>query len=267
LNQSNLTSTSNRLLLQGQCKFGDKCTLRHDCEPEGGIEAARKSIICKYFLNKGKCRHKERCVFSHRLDAEETKAESKLCSPAAKSIQDFPTPSLPAEGKDNVELFDNCGICLNNVVEMGRRFALYSNCQHCFCYECARSWHRKQATMKKRQGIDVDRTLLKHSCPICRVESDYIVPSKYQCTGVEKEKVFEDYKKIRSIQPCTWFEIGVRGSCPFGSSCFYKHADHDGSNMKPFDVRKPKGASAVEQFSFIRSSEIEIDAFRFDPFS
>ena len=138
---------------------------------------------------------------------------------------------------------EHCGICLSDVVQLGRRFALYSDCQHCFCFECAKSWHRKQASVKKGHGVDVQHTLLKHSCPECRVDSDYIVPSKYFYTGEEKLRALEEYRNKRSIRKCKWFQIGVRGTCPFGPDCFYLHMDTNGSDMKAFDVQKPKGAS------------------------
>lgn len=237
--------------MRGSCKFKDDCTFRHDCEPEGGLEAAKKSVICPYYLNRGRCRHKERCCFSHINPEEGENGEPSIVS----------SPDAPGTiNKNNDEMrADKCGVCLNNVVEIGRRFALYAECQHCFCYECAKSWHRKQAMIKKQQGVDVEHTLLKHSCPECRVESDYIVPSKYFYTGEEKVKAFEDYKKKRSVQECKWFNIGVRGSCPFGPKCFYLHLDIDGSDMKPFDVNKKKGVNARNDWQCYLASTIRAE--------
>ena len=50
-----------------------------------------------------------------------------------------------------------------------------------------------------------------------------------------------EYKKKRATRECKFFEIGVRGSCPFGPKCFYAHKDFDGSDMKLFDISKQKG--------------------------
>lgn len=251
-----------RFHLMGSCAHGDECTYRHNCEPEGGLEAAKKAFPCPYFA-KGKCRHRERCYFSHDNgilprqpeDAGNVRSNIQIISsntntaltvdPPHRGEQDdtFPPQGDENSSDDGIDNDDGhkCGICLNNVAQIGKRFALYSNCSHCFCYDCARGWHRKQPAVKRSQGIDVDRTLLKHSCPECRVESDNIFPSKYFYSGNEKVEYVNEYKRKRTNQGCKHFKIGVRGSCPFGSTCFYAHADTDGSSMKPFDVAKPKG--------------------------
>lgn len=229
----------------GSCKFGDNCTLRHDCEPEGGKEAAKKSLICPYF-EKGNCRHKDRCYFSHEARTRQQEAEDEpdfiiepTDVPANAVCNDVIGPTSVVDNGDG----ETCGICLSAVAQSGKRFALFSGCSHCFCYECARSWHRKQKMFKKAQGVDVEHTLLKHSCPECRTESDCIFPSKYFLTGKAKVEAIDDYKRERASRSCKFFKIGTRGSCPFGPRCFYAHKDIDGTDMKPFDTAKPKGQS------------------------
>eukprot|EP01083_Nonionella_stella_P123566 372359_1 len=63
----------------GSCAYGDECTYRHDVTQEGGIEAAKKSMICPFIKNGKKCRHKDRCWFSH------AKADEKCNLVAARS--------------------------------------------------------------------------------------------------------------------------------------------------------------------------------------
>jgi E3 ubiquitin-protein ligase makorin len=43
-----------------------------------------------------------------------------------------------------------------------------------------------------------------------------------------KEKVVEKYKCKMGQIACRWFDYG-RGTCPFGTSCFYAHLNEDGT--------------------------------------
>ncbi|KAF2544225.1 hypothetical protein F2Q68_00033068 [Brassica cretica] len=75
-------------------------------------------------------------------------------------------------------------------------------------------------------GMDVNSTL--RACPICRKLSYFVVPSVvWYSTPDEKKEIVDIYKaKLRSIN-CKHFNFG-NGNCPFGGSCFYKHAYSDG---------------------------------------
>ncbi|CAN6253510.1 unnamed protein product [Urochloa humidicola] len=83
-------------------------------------------------------------------------------------------------------------------------------------------------------GVCLDRVLSKptaaerRACPICRKLSYYVVPSiMWYSSKEEKQEIVEGYKaKLRSID-CKHFDFG-KGTCPFGGSCFYKHAYSDG---------------------------------------
>jgi E3 ubiquitin-protein ligase makorin len=48
------------------------------------------------------------------------------------------------------------------------------------------------------------------------------------CVQEEKEAVISEYKARLAAVPCRHFDQG-RGTCPFGTSCFYKHEYEDGT--------------------------------------
>jgi hypothetical protein len=76
-----------------------------------------------------------------------------------------------------------------------------------------------------------------HSCPLCRVDSEYMFPSKEHYIGAEKDAYIAKFKEERSDRKCKFFD-GNLGSCPFGKECFYAHLGEDGIDLKPIDVRK-----------------------------
>ncbi|XP_052193308.1 E3 ubiquitin-protein ligase makorin isoform X2 [Diospyros lotus] len=119
-----------------------------------------------------------------------------------------------------------CSVCLERVLSKltaaERKFGLLSECDHPFCISCIRNWRSSSPS----SGMDVNSTL--RACPICRKVSYFVIPSViWYFTKEEKQEIVESYKsKLRSID-CKHFDFG-NGSCPFGTSCFYKHAYRDG---------------------------------------
>uniref|UniRef100_A0A7N0VJP9 C3H1-type domain-containing protein n=1 Tax=Kalanchoe fedtschenkoi TaxID=63787 RepID=A0A7N0VJP9_KALFE len=99
-------------------------------------------------------------------------------------------------------------VCLDRVLSKAnpaeRKFGLLSECDHPFCILCIRNWRSSSPS----SGMDVDSAL--RACPIFCMLSYFRIPSV-----------------IWSVD-CRRFEFGNR-SCPFGTSCFYKHAFRDGS--------------------------------------
>jgi len=234
---------------KGSCTFGaDKCSYRHDCSLEGSIEEAKKTLVCPYFL-KGKCRHKERCWFSHKCNAEsdedfaelieDGEEQSSITEPIAPRSDETANPGTSSSSSSPEDEIIKCGICLENIIEMGERFALFSNCIHPFCYQCARNWHRNPSYRKfrKLKETNAQHTLVMHSCPLCRVDSEYMFPSKEHYIGAEKDAYIAKFKEERSDRKCKFFD-GNLGSCPFGKECFYAHLGEDGIDLKPIDVRK-----------------------------
>mmetsp|Transcript_30392 Transcript_30392/g.36116 ORF Transcript_30392/g.36116 Transcript_30392/m.36116 type:complete len:268 (+) Transcript_30392:100-903(+) len=214
-----------RFFVMGTCKFGSNCSFSHTLPPEG-LTKGRKQIPCKWFHQKKSCRFGSRCHFSHDGDSLETTNDdsSITCHEAGSSTNE--TTSIKIEHEDF-----NCGICLDNIVQSGKRFGLLSKCNHCFCIDCLRKWRGSSA--KGNQPPTVTQ-----SCPSCRTKSNMVIPSKKFVVGVEKEIVLQGYKNKMEAMPCRYFD-GSIGSCPFGKSCFYAHLNWDGENLKPNDKRRP----------------------------
>ncbi|GJV76211.1 putative RING-type E3 ubiquitin transferase C3H69, partial [Tanacetum coccineum] len=119
-----------------------------------------------------------------------------------------------------------CSVCLERVFTKPtaeRKFGILSECDHPFCISCIRNWRSSSPT----SGMDVNSAL--RSCPICRKLSYFVIPSViWYATKDEKQEIVDSYKaRLRSID-CRHFDFG-NGACPFGTSCFYKHAYRDGS--------------------------------------
>ncbi|KAK8921369.1 E3 ubiquitin-protein ligase makorin [Platanthera zijinensis] len=119
-----------------------------------------------------------------------------------------------------------CSVCLDRVLSKPtpaeRKFGLLSECDHPFCISCIRNWRSNSPSV----GMDVNNTL--RACPMCRKLSYFVIPSViWYSTSEEKQEIIDSYKaKLKSID-CRYFDFG-NGTCPFGTSCFYKHAYRDG---------------------------------------
>ncbi|XP_068345026.1 putative RING-type E3 ubiquitin transferase C3H69 isoform X2 [Pyrus communis] len=119
-----------------------------------------------------------------------------------------------------------CSVCLERVLSKPtvaeRKFGILSECDHPFCISCIRNWRSSSPT----SGMDVNSAL--RACPICRKLSYFVIPSViWYNSKEEKQEIVESYKaRLRSID-CKHFDFG-NGNCPFGTSCFYKHAYQDG---------------------------------------
>ncbi|VFR02359.1 unnamed protein product [Cuscuta campestris] len=119
-----------------------------------------------------------------------------------------------------------CSVCLERVLSKTtaaeRKFGILSECDHPFCISCIRNWRGSSPT----SGLDVNSAL--RACPICRKLSYFVVPSVlWYSSKEEKKEIVDNYKAKLSSIDCKHFEFGD-GNCPFGSSCFYKHAYRDG---------------------------------------
>ncbi|KAH9311863.1 hypothetical protein KI387_026898, partial [Taxus chinensis] len=119
-----------------------------------------------------------------------------------------------------------CSVCLDRVLSKPtpaeRKFGILSECDHPFCISCIRSWRGNTPV----PGMDVNSVL--RACPICRKLSHFVTPSViWYSSPEEKQEIINNYKnKLGSID-CRHFDSG-NGTCPFGTSCFYKHALKDG---------------------------------------
>lgn len=194
---------------------------------------AEASIICKKancpYLHGDLCDMCNRPVL-HPLNEELRKKHQHDC------LQEY-EENMKHSFAVAKSLEEVCGICYEKVLEKPRgksRFGILPKCLHCFCLECIRNWRQKDGYEKETS----------RSCPICRVVSDYVIPSEYWMDTVEeKVKLMEDYKNSMSTIHCKFFKRG-KGSCPFNNSCFYLHAMPDGKTAD--EVRKIKNADGVE---------------------
>ncbi|XP_031553268.1 E3 ubiquitin-protein ligase makorin-1-like [Actinia tenebrosa] len=124
-----------------------------------------------------------------------------------------------------------CGICLEVVKsKLGKseqRFGILPYCSHAFCLSCIRKWRNSSHTENK----------IVRTCPLCRVFSGFVIPSSIWVEDPEeKQNLITEYTKALSNKPCKYFNEG-KGTCPFGSSCFYHHAYPDGSKEE-FKLRR-----------------------------
>ena len=88
-----------------------------------------------------------------------------------------------------------CGICLETPYEAGIKFGILPNCVHVFCLDCIRSWR----TNTDAFGSDAVRV-----CPVCRVESYFVVPCERfvdNSDPARKQKVLDGYKQSLSRIP------------------------------------------------------------------
>lgn len=139
-----------------------------------------------------------------------------------------------------------CSVCLEKVLSKPtaseRKFGLLSECDHPFCVSCIRNW---RSNSLHDSGIDVNQAV--RACPICRRLSYYVIPSVlWYFSKEEKDEIMDSYKaKLKSID-CKYFDFG-NGSCPFGTSCFYKHAYRDGSleEIKLRHVDADEGSTVI----------------------
>ncbi|XWS45708.1 hypothetical protein CRYUN_Cryun14cG0002800 [Craigia yunnanensis] len=196
-----------------------------DVEPRS-VNLVERSICS--FAAAGNCPRGEKCPHIHGdlcptcgkhclhpFRPEEREEHIKMCEKKQKHLEAL---------KHSQEI--ECSVCLDRVLlkptAAERKFGVLSECDHPFCISCIRNWRSNSPS----SGMDVNTAL--RACPICRKLSYFVIPSViWYCTPEEKKEIVDSYKaKLRSID-CKHFNFG-NGNCPFGTSCFYKHAYRDG---------------------------------------
>ncbi len=140
-----------------------------------------------------------------------------VCVCGERVVQHFPVCTVAAviheERARSVEIA--CDICYELVVPAGQRFGLLEHCTHAFCLNCIREWRHKMEQGQRKEAV--------RACPVCRVESHFIVPcDRFIADAARKATVFGEYKTSMRKIPCTHWNMG-KGTCPFGTSCFYAH--------------------------------------------
>ncbi|KAJ1339975.1 hypothetical protein BSLG_005410 [Batrachochytrium salamandrivorans] len=183
-----------------------------------------RAPMCPFALN-GACKFGIKCRYTHGMECPECK---KYCLHPADP--DTHIESCKASHETETTDFQDgntkeCVVCMEKVAEKSNpRFGLldFTNpvCEHCVCLECIRTWRTKE-TMGTAK-----------TCPICRAVTYLVVPSSVWPTdSSSKEQIVQNYRThLRQID-CKHFNYG-EGTCPFSTSCLYRHADRIGAEIQ-----------------------------------
>lgn len=97
-------------------------------------------------------------------------------------------------------------------------------------------------------------------CPICRTITYFVVPSSiWPANDQEKEEITRKYKERLEKIDCRLYQFG-KSTCPFGTSCFFRHVDEYGVSQKDqvrilsnddFDQAGLKVMKQVQLFDFL----------------
>ncbi|KAK9801945.1 hypothetical protein WJX73_008791 [Symbiochloris irregularis] len=185
--------------------------------------------LCEEFTASGSCREGDDC----------SKAHGNWCSSCSKYalhpisrlayLNHLGECGARVRHRTNMDASRavTCSICLEVVLDNPdkgqRKFGLL-DCQHSFCLTCIRQW-------RSNTDDQVDLESAVRTCPICRCTSHFVTPSNtWPANDEEKAAIRLAYMSRLAKIDCRNFDFG-RGICPFGSSCFYRHADRDGTPM------------------------------------
>jgi E3 ubiquitin-protein ligase makorin len=201
-----------------------------DAGPQAAHAGDRRT--CLFFLQ-GSCRYGAHCRFAHYFGPQcpncgaEVDPRPEL---QERHLLECEETKLRSEERRRSAALA-CGICLENIAASGRRFGLLA-CEHAFCLSCIRQW---------RSNMEMRRESVR-GCPLCRQESFVVVPCDRMVFDPErKARVLLQYKEKLARIPCMHFNR-ARGTCPFGSSCFYAHVDEEGRVVPPAKLRHRENA-------------------------
>ncbi|XP_062339229.1 probable E3 ubiquitin-protein ligase makorin-1 [Osmerus eperlanus] len=213
---------------------GDDKELGKQLCPYAAVGECRYGLNCAY-LHGDVC---DMCGLQvlHPTDSAQRSEHTKACIEAHE--KDMEISFAVQRSKDMM-----CGVCMEVVFEKTnpseRRFGILSNCCHCYCLKCIRKW---------RSAKQFESKIIK-SCPECRITSNFVIPSEYWVEDKEdKQKLIQKYKDGMGSKACRYFDEG-RGTCPFGSNCFYKHAFPDGRLEEPQPQRRQAGSNGRNRSS------------------
>ena len=142
------------------------------CSVADRLVIADYSKICTFFLQ-GSCRDGNACFYAHSL------------SECAQSEEEMLARDEEICFSQDLE----CGICYECVVDKDERFGLLSGCNHVFCLTCLRN---------RRGNADQPKQTVRQ-CPVCRVETSFIIPSSRMVTKPERKKVLIDEYRVRGF--------------------------------------------------------------------
>ena len=92
--------------------------------------------------------------------------------------------------------------------EHGQLYGMMSHCACVFCLKCIREW--------RNDGIVVTQSSNKvRICPLCRIESHFVVPTIHVVFGEQKHQLISCYKQSLATKPCMYYQQDQ--ACPFGT--------------------------------------------------
>ncbi|KAF8141648.1 hypothetical protein EV363DRAFT_1467263 [Boletus edulis] len=179
------------------CFAGDDCKFLHGADEK--LTPYDKAKVCRYYA-RGHCSRGDQCWFRHHLP---------------KVALDDERIQFNAEA---------CCICL----EKPTTYGLLTDCSHIFCLECIRQWRSPAG-----KGPDVVSSGTIKCCPLCRTPSRFVTPSAhFFANGPRKKETIDAYKASMARIACKYFDETSRTGkpcCPFGTDCFYRHTNSDGT--------------------------------------
>ncbi|KAG0148723.1 hypothetical protein CROQUDRAFT_669767 [Cronartium quercuum f. sp. fusiforme G11] len=188
---------------------------------------------CRYY-QAGYCWRGSSCAFAHceprppqlnyhELPSKPTHCPTLLDDQPSLLLESSPVPSSSAQSAPEPPAEETCGICLELPTTY---YGLLSACSHIFCMPCIRNWR----TTKGKSSDQIALGMLRR-CPLCRVESAYLVPSRtFHPEGPEKDEIVKQARSKWAERPCKNFTR--YGDCSFGVECFYKHVNAAGEVVR-----------------------------------
>jgi len=230
---------------RGACAKGAHCSFSH-----ASTVSDKDRVLCSYHVQ-GNCRYGDNCQLLHGnicthcnkpclhpYNPGQAQAHVKVCGEKTVLLSTLPADIIESSNKAE------CGICLEIVSEKSKKFGLMTGCDHSFCLTCILAWRNKS------KDITNPSSMVK-SCPTCRQESLFIIPSAVFCVGEHKQNIITQYKDSLRKTPCKYFT--KTGSCPFGPDCFFAHLDKSGapvdsSKMQNIVKNRPANQQATMPF-------------------
>ncbi|KAG6334187.1 hypothetical protein ID866_4902 [Astraeus odoratus] len=196
------------------CFAGDKCKFLHGADEK--FTPYDKAKVCRYYVR-------------GLLFLVSAAIGSDLASSCSRSLHPGRSVLVPSRGA-NVTPQQRAG-------STGDGSLLYLHgkanhawpVDHVFCLSCIRQWRDTDG-----KSLDMVATGAIKSCPLCRRPSRFVTPSTYflPSANPQKDETIDRYKASMAKVPCKYFEetsLTGRPCCPFGSDCFYKHTNPDGT--------------------------------------
>ena len=142
------------------------------------------------------------------IDSETIKRDCGIClaPPGTKLTTHY---YLLPDGLDKyVSSYSFLFISLSVVTEHGQLYGMMSHCACVFCLKCIREW--------RNDGIEVTHSSNQvRICPLCRIESHFVVPTIRIVFGEQKNQLIASYKQSLATKPCMYYQQDQ--ACPFGT--------------------------------------------------